>query len=105
MSFTARKDASRYITYGLNESYSAVSPEEIISRNPDYVLAISYYTQDDGQNKIDLTKSSADFSALSAVKMISFSLGGLSAGAGAGLQSLDAIETIAEILHPEAFTN
>lgn len=90
----------------LNQSYSVVSPEEIISRNPDYVLTISYYTQDDGQNKIDLMKSSADFTELSAVQQDNFlSLGGLAVGASAGLQSLDALEAIAEFLHPEAFAN
>lgn len=88
----------------LESSYATVSPEEILSRNPDCVLTISYYTADDGQHKIDSMKSSDDFANLSAVTNDSFlSLGGLSAGASAGLQSLDALEAIAEFLHPDAF--
>lgn len=81
-----------------------VTPEEIIARDPEYVLTISYYTADDGQNKIDFMKNSADFTDLQAVKNDNFlALGGLVIGASAGLQSLDGLEAIAAFLHPEAF--
>lgn len=88
----------------VEESYVTVSPEEIISRNPKAVITISYYTEDDGQNKIDLMKNSEDFKEVDAVMEDRFlSLGGLAFGASAGMQSLDALEQIAEFLHPEAY--
>lgn len=89
----------------LGSSYATVSPEQIIAAEPEYVLTVSYYTADDGQSKIDLMKTSADFADVPAVKENNFlSLGGLAVGASSGLQSLDALEALAEFLHPEAFT-
>ncbi|MDO5425524.1 MAG: ABC transporter substrate-binding protein [Eubacteriales bacterium] len=88
----------------VEESYVTVSPEEIIARNPQAVLTISYYTEDDGQNKIDTMMNSEDFQEVDAVTEENFlALGGLAFGASAGMQSLDALEAIAEFLHPEAF--
>lgn len=88
----------------VEDAYPTVSPEEIISRNPKSVIVSSYYTEEDGQNKIDSMKSSDDFNEVDAVAEDSFlSLGGLSFGAAAGMQSIDALEEIARFLHPEAF--
>lgn len=90
----------------LQTSYATISPEEIIAKDPAYVLTISYYTADDGQSKIDTMKNSADYAGVQAVKNDQFlSLGGLAAGAASGLQCIDALETLAQFLHPEAFAN
>lgn len=86
------------------KAYVQVSAEEIIARNPEYVLAVSYYTEDDGQSKIDSMKASPDFADVEAVKANNFlSMSGLAVGASAGIQSLDSLETIAAFLHPDRF--
>lgn len=92
------------IFHDIKDAYPTVSPEEIISRNPEAVIVSSYYTEEDGQNKIASMKESGDFSEVEAVAEERFlSLGGLSFGAEAGMQSIDALEEIARFLHPEAF--
>lgn len=88
----------------VEDSYATVASEEIISRNPQSVICISYYTEDDGQKKIDTMKESDDFKDVDAIINDSFlSLSGLAFGASAGMQSLDSLEAIAQFLHPEVF--
>lgn len=88
----------------LAQQYANVSAEEIIAQNPEYVIVTNYYTSDDGQNKVDSMKNSADFQDVAAVVSDNFLiLSGLAVWPS--LQSLDALESIAQFLHPEAFSD
>ena len=60
------------------------------------------YTEDDGQTKVDGMKNSVDFESLAAVQEDNFLiLSGVAVWPS--LQSLDALEAIAQFLHPDAF--
>ena len=86
----------------LGEQYVDVSSEEIINRNAEFVIVTNYYTEDDGQTKVDGMKNSVDFESLAAVQEDNFLiLSGVAVWPS--LQSLDALEAIAQFLHPDAF--
>ena len=86
----------------VGKQYANAAVEEIISKNAEYIIVTNYYTADDGQIKVDRMKNSPDFKDLTAVQNDNFLiLSGLAVWPS--LQSLDALEAMAEFLHPEAF--
>ncbi|MCD8013452.1 MAG: ABC transporter substrate-binding protein [Lachnospiraceae bacterium] len=92
------------IFHEVDGTYVTVSPEEIIARDPEAVITISYYTTDDGETKINTMKNSEDFSGLTAVVNDQLlAMADTAYGASPGMQCVDALEEIAQFLHPEAF--
>jgi iron complex transport system substrate-binding protein len=87
----------------LGKTFPNISVEEIITRNPEYVIVSDYYTQDagEGQAKIDFMKTQPEFAKVPAVINGRYlTLSGLAVFPG--LQNLDALESIARFLHPDA---
>lgn len=88
----------------LGTQYANVSVEEIIAKNPEWIIVTNYYTADDGQNKVDYMKSLPELAEVPAVANDNFLiLSGLAVWPS--LQSIDALEAIAQSLHPECFNN
>lgn len=86
----------------LGTKYSVVSQEEIIVQEPLYVVINSYYTAEDGKNKISYMNTTPELSKVPAVvnkNYLTFS--GLEISAG--LQSINTLEKMAQTFHPEAF--
>lgn len=79
--------------------FIAVSREEVIARNPDYILVCDYYGEGYAEQKIQDFKKSADMSDMDAVINDRFLvISGLAAFPS--LESLDFVEEIAAAVHP-----
>jgi iron complex transport system substrate-binding protein len=86
----------------LGKRYGSVSAEEIINRNPEYVIVTDYATDVDGQAKADSMKSASEYAEVPAVKDNKFLIvSGMLVWPN--MQTLDGLETIAKALHPECF--
>ena len=84
----------------LGENYARISLEEIISRNPEYILVTKYYKENDAKEKIDYLKSTPELADVTAVKKEQYIIvSGICLRPG--LQTLDALEEIVKTIHPE----
>ena len=94
----------------VEKQFFSASLEQIIAENPEVIIVSAWGKDDskddpkktDGQQKIDFLKSKKEFSEIPAVKNNRFIIVPL-ISAFAGVQNVDAIETIAQGLHPELF--
>lgn len=82
--------------------YSGTTWEEIIDRDPDAIVIIKYAEADDAEKKIDKMKAMPELANVSAVKNDRFIIVPLNA-VFPGIQNVNAVEIIAEGLHPEVF--
>lgn len=90
----------RNIFGDLGTNYARISLEEIISRNPEYVIVTKYYTETDAQEKIDYFEATPELADVTAVKKDNYIIiSGISLRPG--LQTLDALEDLVRALHPE----
>ncbi len=90
----------RNIFGDLGTNYARISLEEIISRNPEYVIVTKYYTENDAQEKIDYFEATPELADVTAVKKDNYIIiSGISLRPG--LQTLDALEDLVRALHPE----
>lgn len=83
--------------------FTRISLEELIMRDPEYIIITRYYYFDDEEEmKINFLTTTPELSGITAVIEENFIVvPGLHLWPG--IQSLDALETIARALHPNAF--
>lgn len=90
----------RNIFGDLETNYARISLEEIISRNPEYVIVTKYYTETDAEEKINYFETTPELADITAVRKDNYIIiSGISLRPG--LQTLDALEDIVKAIHPE----
>ncbi len=76
--------------------------ETVIKKNPQWIVVMQYNNSDDVQGKIDFLKNTPALKDIDAVKNNRILVLGLS-DVIAGVRNINAVETMAEKFHPEAF--
>ena len=84
------------------KNWMSVSFEDVVSKNPDYIIVMDYKDSDPLEQKLNFLKTHPALKELDAVKNDRIFTLGLS-DVLAGPRNVTAIEKIARELHPEAF--
>lgn len=87
---------------GEEKNWMSVSFEDVVSKNPDYIIVMDYKDSDPLEQKLNFLKTHPALKELDAVKNDRIFTLGLS-DVLAGPRNVAAIEKIARELHPEAF--
>ena len=83
----------------IETSFSTVSIEEIVERNPQYIIIHEYTSEEnDAQTKIDALKSMNELSDVDAVKKNNFIVVKMMQ-ITPGIENVDFVETVAETIH------
>jgi iron complex transport system substrate-binding protein len=97
----------RNVFSDLDKGYENVNWEEIIKRDPDVILIITYGTGNDAENAAGIEKAKAFLSGFAPIQNLRVvqeqRYGDLLYGLGSvgGVRNADAVETLASILHPD----
>ncbi|MGN0350928.1 MAG: ABC transporter substrate-binding protein [Roseburia sp.] len=84
-------------------SFSTVSIEEIIDRNPDYIIIHNYTAEEnDAQSKIDYLMNQKELSTVTAIQDENFIIVNLFQ-VNPGIQNVDFIEAVAQEIHADMF--
>lgn len=88
----------------IDDDYPSVNLEEIIARNPDCIVILSYTSEDpnEGQNKADALLNMEELSEVPAIKNNNIIVVPWFQGSPS-LQNVDFVENLAATLYPEAF--
>jgi len=84
--------------------WANVTWEEVVNRNPEYIIVMQYNAADNVEEKINFLKNNAALKDVDAIKNNNIFVLGLS-DVVAGVRNSNAIKTMAEKFHPEAFKN
>lgn len=85
-----------------DKAWANVSWEEVVKRNPDYIIVMKYDVSDDDQGKIKFLKNNPALKDISAIKNNKIFVMGLS-DVVAGVRNAKAVETMAKNFYPELF--
>ncbi|MCR5321515.1 MAG: ABC transporter substrate-binding protein [Lachnospiraceae bacterium] len=87
----------------VESDFSTVSVEEILARNPEYIVIHAYTcNENDAQSKIDALKAEKELAEVEAIKNDHFIIVNM-VQVTPGLQNVDFTETIAKSVHPDLF--
>lgn len=87
----------------IEQSFSTVSIEEIIERNPEYIIIHEYTTEENNaQSKIDYLMSQEELSGVKAIQNKQFIVVNLFQ-VTPGLQNVDFVEKVAKAIHADLF--
>ena len=87
---------------GEEKNWMSVSFEDVVSKNPDYIIVMDYKDSDPLEQKLNFLKTHPALKELDAVKNDRIFTLGLS-DVLAGPRNVTAIEKIAREIHPDAF--
>lgn len=79
-----------------------VSWENVLDRNPEYIIVMDYFAGGDIQEKIDFLKNNEALQDVTAIQNDNIFVLGLTDVTG-GVRNAEAIETMAEHFHPDCF--
>lgn len=87
----------------VESDFSTVSIEEILARNPEYIIIHAYTcNENDAQTKIDALKAQKELADVDAVKNDNFIIVNM-VQVTPGLQNADFVETVAKEIHADQF--
>ncbi|GAA0122396.1 ABC transporter substrate-binding protein [Clostridium faecium] len=84
--------------------WANVTWEEVVNRNPEYIIVMQYNDADNVEEKINFLKNNAALKDVDAIKNNNIFVLGLS-DVVAGVRNSNAIKTMAEKFHPGTFKN
>ncbi len=87
----------------VESDFSTVSIEEIVARNPEYIIIHAYTcNEDDAQLKIEALKAQAELADVDAIKNDNFIIVNM-VQVTPGLQNVDFVETVAKAIHKDLY--
>ena len=82
--------------------FDVATIEQIIQRNPEYIVLVEYWDKDEAQKKIEYLESLPELAEVTAIKNKNY-IGITGIEYFPSLHNIDSIERIAKAIHPEAF--
>lgn len=93
---------ARNVFEDFKSDFDVATIEQIIQRNPEYIVLVEYWDKDEAQKKIEYLESLPELAEVTAIKNKNY-IGITGIEYFPSLHNIDSIERIAKAIHPEAF--